>query len=241
MFKSKTATILAATALVVAVFGSTPLGHAAASMVLPKKSVGAAQLKTNAVSAKKIATNAVSGAKIAKDAVTGAKVKDGSLLAADFEVGQLPAGPQGPKGDPGAQGPKGDPGAQGPKGDPGAQGPKGDKGDPGAQGPKGDQGIQGIQGLKGDKGDTGTPGIGGHQTVYGPWTAIGANGIVTASATCPAGKKALAGGPDTPLGDAVRLAIVYSYPYLDTAWAVRADNLGSAGVFRAWATCATVA
>jgi hypothetical protein len=232
MLNAKIATMLAATALVVAVFGSTSLGHAAASMVVPKKSVGAAQLKKNAVSGKKIATNAVSGAKIAKDAVTGAKVKDGSLLAADFKVGQLPAGPQGPKGDPGPQGPKGDPGLQG---------PKGDKGDTGAQGPKGDQGIQGIQGLKGDKGDTGAAGIGGHQTVYGPWTAIGANGIATASAACPAGKKALAGGPDTPLGDAVRLAILFSYPHLDTAWGVRAYNLGSAGVFRAWATCATVA
>jgi hypothetical protein len=233
MSGSKFSIILAATALLVAVLGATPVGQAAGRLVLPKNSVGAVQLKKNTVSGKKIATNAVSGAKIARDAVTGAKVKDGSLLAADFKVGQLPAGPQGPKGDPGPQGPKGDPGQQG---------PKGDKGDPGAQGPKGDQGIQGIQGLKGDKGDTGAPGISGHQTVYGPWTAIGANnGIATAGATCPAGKKALAGGPDTPLGDAVRLAIIYSYPYLDNNWAVRAYNLGSAGVFRAWATCATVA
>lgn len=119
MFKSKITPILAGTALVVAVFGSTPLGHAAASMVLPKRSVGAVQLKTNAVV----------GTKIAKNAVTGAKVKNGTLLAADFRAGQLPAGPQGPNGD------KGDPGPQGLKGDaglPGAQGAKGDKGDPGA-------------------------------------------------------------------------------------------------------------
>ena len=40
MLKSKTSTILAAAALVVAVFGSTPLGHAAVSIVLPKSSVG---------------------------------------------------------------------------------------------------------------------------------------------------------------------------------------------------------
>jgi hypothetical protein len=50
------------------------------------------------------------------DLTNGAKVKNGTLTAAKFKGGQLPAGPQGPKGDPGAQGPKGD------KGDPGAQG-----------------------------------------------------------------------------------------------------------------------
>ena len=117
MLKLKLNTIVAVTALVVAVFGSTPLGHAAARIVLPKNSVGVGQLK--------------------KDAVTGLKVKDGTLAAADFKAGQLPAGPQGPKGELGAPGPKGDPGAQGPKGDTGAPGAigirvtKGDKGDPG--------------------------------------------------------------------------------------------------------------
>jgi hypothetical protein len=121
MFKSRTATILAATALVVAVFGSTPLGHAAGSLVLARNSVGAAQLKTNAVT----------GPKISKNAVTSVKVKNGTLLAADFKAGQLPAGPQGPQGGPGPQGP---PGAQGIQG---IQGPKGDKGETGIQGQPG--------------------------------------------------------------------------------------------------------
>jgi Collagen triple helix repeat (20 copies) len=237
MSKLKPTTILAVTALVVAVFGATPLGQAAGRLVLPKNSVGAAQLKKNAVSGKKIASNAVAGTKIATNAVTSPKVKDGTLLVADFKPGQFPAGPQGPKGDPGPQGPKGDPGPQGPKGDNGAQGPKGDKGI---------QGIQGIQGPKGDKGDTGPAGISGYQTVYGAWTNIASNGIATASVSCPAGKKVLAGGPDTPLGDAVRLAIVMSYPYdappgVDNAWGVRAMDIGSDGVFRAWAICANVA
>ena len=75
MLKSKTSTILAATALVVAVFGSTPLGHAAVSIVLPKGSVGTYQLK--------------------RGAVTSLKVKNYSLVAADFKAGQLPTGPQG--------------------------------------------------------------------------------------------------------------------------------------------------
>jgi Collagen triple helix repeat (20 copies) len=118
MLKSKTPTILAATALVVAVFGTTPLGHAAGNLILAKNSVGAAQLK--------------------KNAVTGPKVKNGTLTAADFKAGQLPAGPQGPKGDPGAQGPTGA------TGDTGAEGPKGDKGDPGAQGAKGEKGDPGT-------------------------------------------------------------------------------------------------
>jgi hypothetical protein len=98
----KTPTILAVTALVIAVLAATPLGQAAGRLVLPKNSVGAAQIK--------------------KNAVTSPKVKNGSLLAADFKAGQLRAGPRGPKGDPGSQGPKGDPGAQGPKGDPGQNG-----------------------------------------------------------------------------------------------------------------------
>jgi hypothetical protein len=109
MFKSKLTTIVAVTALVVAVLGTTPLGQAASRFVLPRDSVGALQLKTSAV--------------------TGLKVKNGTLMAADFKAGQIPAGP---KGDPGAQGPKGDPGAQGSKGDPGEQGAQGIQGQPGA-------------------------------------------------------------------------------------------------------------
>jgi len=103
--KVKLNTIIAVTALALAVLGATPLGHAATRFVLPKNSVGATQLK--------------------KNAVIGAKIKNGTLTAAKFKKGQLPHGPQGPKGekgDPGVQGPKGD------KGDPGAQGAKGDPG-----------------------------------------------------------------------------------------------------------------
>jgi hypothetical protein len=92
MSSSKISIALAATALLVSVLFATPLGQAASRLVLPKNSVGSAQIK--------------------KNAVTGPKVKNGSLLAADFKAGQLPRGPQGPKGDPGPQGPKGDPGAQ---------------------------------------------------------------------------------------------------------------------------------
>jgi hypothetical protein len=84
---SKTPTVIAVTALVVAALAATPIGQAAGRFVLAKNSVGTPQLK--------------------KNAVTSVKVKNGSLLAADFKLGQLPAGPQGP------QGPKGDAGAPG--------------------------------------------------------------------------------------------------------------------------------
>jgi hypothetical protein len=93
---AKTPTILSAAALAVAVLGSTPLGHAAAGMVLPINSVGTSQLKSQSV--------------------TGLKVKNHSLSAIDFKAGQLPAGPQGPKGDTGAAGAQGPSGPAGPSG-----------------------------------------------------------------------------------------------------------------------------
>ncbi len=87
--------ILSTTALLVALFGATPLGEAAYNAVVPKNSVGAQQLRKGAV------TNA----KIRGDAVTSGKVKNRSLRAIDFKAGQLPAGPTGPQG---AKGDKGD-------------------------------------------------------------------------------------------------------------------------------------
>ena len=87
---SRLALAMSASALVVALLGSTQLGHALASQV-PRNSVGSLQLKRNAVTARKLAPNAVR---------TG-HVLDGSLLAADFKAGQIPAGPKGDKGDPG--------------------------------------------------------------------------------------------------------------------------------------------
>ena len=90
---SRLALALSASALVVAVLGSTPLGHALVSNV-PRNSVGPLQLKRNAVTARKLSPNAVR---------TG-HVLDGSLLAADFKAGQIPAGPKGDKGDSGAAG-----------------------------------------------------------------------------------------------------------------------------------------
>jgi hypothetical protein len=73
--------VLSVTALLVALLGATPLGEAAQDVVLPRASVGTAQLRDGAV--------------------TASKVKDRSLLARDFKAGQVPRGPAGPQGPPG--------------------------------------------------------------------------------------------------------------------------------------------
>ncbi|HEY4620669.1 MAG TPA: hypothetical protein VIG93_03145 [Gaiellaceae bacterium] len=75
---SRLSVALSASALVVSLLGTTPLGEAAQELVIPRDSVGTAQLRNGAV--------------------TGAKVRDRSLLARDFEQGQLPQGPPGPAG-----------------------------------------------------------------------------------------------------------------------------------------------
>lgn len=97
--------ILSTTALVVAVFGSTPLGEAAYHAIAP-----------NSIGANELRNGAVTNAKLRGDAVTSGKVRNGSLRLIDFKSGQIPAGPAGPKGDRGAKGDKGDAGPAGPRG-----------------------------------------------------------------------------------------------------------------------------
>jgi hypothetical protein len=87
-------------------------GVAATNGFLPKNSVGTQQIKNDSVTAAKVAHNSLSSVLI----------KDGSLRAVDFAAGQLPAGPQGAKGDTGATGP------QGLKGNTGATGKRGPTG-----------------------------------------------------------------------------------------------------------------
>jgi hypothetical protein len=72
--------------------------------------------------------DSVTAAKIAHNSISSVLIKDGSLRAVDFAAGQIPAGPQGQKGDTGAtgqQGPKGDTGNTGPQGPPGVMGTMG--------------------------------------------------------------------------------------------------------------------
>jgi hypothetical protein len=84
------AMVLAAAALLVALGGTS----IAAVSQIPRGSVGAPQLKSNAVT----------GAKIANNTITSIDVRNRSLRRIDFGQGQLPAGPVG------AQGPQGPPG-----------------------------------------------------------------------------------------------------------------------------------
>lgn len=87
------ATVVAAIALTAALAGTS----VAAVSALPRSSVGAAQIKSNAVTS----------AKIRNSTIVSADVRNGSLLRGDFRAGQLPVGPQGP------QGPAGPPGITG--------------------------------------------------------------------------------------------------------------------------------
>jgi len=140
---------------------------------------------------------------------TGAQGPQGGIGPTGAVGPQGPAGPQGPQGDPGLQGPQGDPGPQGPQGDPGPQGPQGD---PGPQGPQGDPGPQGPAGPAGAQLVTGTP----------VTSAANAprNTLVTATATCPAGKVLLGGGAvvTTTASQKERAQLVASYPSAADTW-----------------------
>jgi hypothetical protein len=100
---------LSITAVVIAVFGSTPVGEAARDLVAQRPTIGTPQLKNGAVTTPKLRNNAV----------TSLKVLNGSLLPADFKPGTLPSGPAGPAGPAGPTGPTG---PAGPTGAPGLSG-----------------------------------------------------------------------------------------------------------------------
>ena len=216
--KQRLPLVLSATALVVALFGSTPLGHADASAVPPfAKKAGYANTAGNAA--------AVNGIKAARNPTPGFLVPLGTDGKFPTSVGVGgPAGPKAPKGD------KGDQGPQGPAGPKGATGPKGSIGPPGATGPAGPPGPSGISGWQ--------------FIVQG--ITISPNKQRTWEADCPSPKKALGGGvvgssglPDTntqitqdgPAGPA-------------TGWLVSVYNNGGANLtlsYYAWVICANVA
>lgn len=79
------AMVVACLALTVALSGASY-----AAVVLPRNSVGKAQLKRNAVVSAKIAAGGVRTSDLKVGAVVSRKVKNGSLLKADFKAGQLP-------------------------------------------------------------------------------------------------------------------------------------------------------
>jgi hypothetical protein len=73
-------------------------------------SYAAIALTKNSVKSKHIGKGQVKRPDIRKNAVNSAKVMNRSLVAADFKVGQLPAGATGPQGAQGVQGLQGPPG-----------------------------------------------------------------------------------------------------------------------------------
>lgn len=94
------------------------------------------------VTGRNVTNGSLTGVDIRDDSVrsrdvrglTGSDVLDGSLTRADFEAGQLPAGPQGPIGPPGAAGTDGAAGPPGSPGEVGTQGPEGQRGPAGPAG-----------------------------------------------------------------------------------------------------------
>jgi hypothetical protein len=224
--KERLPLILSSTAVLIALFGATPVGHAVVSAVPPFAThAKTADYAKNA--------GAVNGIKASTRPRTGWLVPLGT--GGKFPASVLPtagggqAGSAGPQGPPG---PKGDKGDSGPKGAAGPQGPKGSTGPPGPIGPSG------------AAGPAGSPGISGWQFVV-----VGRNLPGESSHTpndweadCPAGKKALGGGLTLGSGDYTQVRIYESGPAGQaTGWYVAAQKVGSPNISAyVWAICATV-
>lgn len=180
-----------------------------------------------------IARNAVAAKHIKDGQVKSADVRDGSLLAQDFAAGQLGGATAGP----------GAPGSAGARGETGPQGPVGPAGPEGPVGPEGPQGPEGPRGLTGPAGPQGAPGLSGVETV----TATNFSNVVrleaTATATCPAGKRVIAGGGDitSPFPER-KVGLVVSRPMGSDAWTATARTYEpNTGVnMTTWAVCARV-
>ena len=74
--------------------------------------------------------------------------------------------------------------------------------------------------------------------------SIPPNGWVASIITCPAGKKVVGGGGESPLTVEGGLSIVSSFPETPAEWIVWWQNLGTTTssptlVFRGWAICIT--
>ena len=222
MIRERLALVLSATALAVALFGSTPLGQAVVSAVPPfAKHAKTAGYAKNA--------GAVNGLKASKRPRAGWLValgKDGKFPAS---VGQV--GPAGPKGD---------------TGNPGPAGPKGDTGNPGPAGPKGVAGAKGATGSTGPAGATGPAGPPGPAGISG-WQAVtktetfGAGVDAADEVDCPAGKKALGGGVAGGIGILIVRQSAAAGALGDKGWYVEVENtFGHSTSVTIWAICALV-
>lgn len=91
-------------------------------------------------------------------------------------------------------------------------------------------------------GPPGAPGMSGYQVVTGPTVTSGIKLSTRATATCPAGKRAVGGGFLS--GPPEDVDTVFSRPYRQRQWIVkRTESTGKPGDFvtTAYAVCVTVA
>jgi hypothetical protein len=88
--------------------------------------------------------------------------------------------------------------------------------------PAGPQGPAGPVGPQGPQGPQGPSGVNSVQQVFGTFVAVPntANGTVTATASCPAGKVAVGGGADQAFGDQ-QIYVMESTPSNSTTWFVQ--------------------
>jgi hypothetical protein len=100
-FHVSPAMVVAGIALLVALGGTS---IAAVAQLVPRNSVGAAQLRANAVSNAKIRNQAVTDAKIRGNTITSSRIRNGTLERADFRPGQLSDDGPGTPGAPGQPG-----------------------------------------------------------------------------------------------------------------------------------------
>jgi hypothetical protein len=220
--KERLPLIFSVTALVVALFGSTPLGHAVSLAVPPfAKHAKTADYAKNA--------GAVNGLKASKRPRVGWLValgKDGKFPPSVGQVGPPgPRGPQGPKGDPGPQGARGEtgsPGRSGPKGATGATGPAGPAGPPGPAGDPGPRGVSGWQAVT-------------KTLLFGP-------GVPAAvEVNCPAGKKPLGGGAAAGIGVLDLYQSAPSGAGGDQGWYAEVRNTWDKSTYVTfWVICASV-
>lgn len=119
------------------------------------------------------------------------------------------------------------------------RGPRGPKGATGAQGPQGAQGPAGPAGPAGPQGPAASFRI---DYVTSASTYVAAYGVGQATATCPAGAKAVGGGLtfDVNLHDPIVVQTTnVSKSYDGTSWTIILNAEDDGGYFQAFAVCAS--
>ena len=112
----------------------------------------------------------------------------------------------------------------------------GPQGPAGAPGPTGAPGPQGATGPQGQPGPPSPAGIAGYEIINTHET-LPLNGSIEVTATCPAGKRVIAGGYVAP---SVLDAASSSRPEGDTGWRVEFKSNGGNGEASVYAICASV-